>query len=523
MAWDVDEVQLHWSLSVRDIFRKVFRGGRDAPYQNTPDKLFNYSSFQTSPDVNLRGFEGFWYDRVQRLIPSLMRQTIQFHPGGRAFLLGMRSAVFHPLTLITTGPTGRLLILLNEDPALKQIFFGKLPAETVTIEEIRRARNIYTREDLVNAMRIVAEGREEHLRDPLIQDYIRKIKTHPKMGHKLKHPAIARILKKQSFDVLVDDSPATYRMLGDLSGFTVLQPASARPSITLNFTLGSRRRYLDRMVNSTFSELARYLKSSPGYHSRKISGGPIPKDYPVQRFAIEIPWARFRQEFALPKAELDALSKKIANLVLPKPVENPYPDSVYGIGDGGFHLLKPGQRVAILGDIDMARTYNLAKTGHFPVVIDWDAQILSRDQRIFNRRNNGDIRQGEIDREVYARWVLGDWYKTIAQADAVEAFYPLSIRDLPVKNTKAFIRDFMERALHSKLRPEGGSVYLATEVEFLVREMKEIIREDPSLELMDMDVHDKHWPPIIGGHGVLWQPGILSAWILYQKNPPKSP
>jgi hypothetical protein len=521
LAWDVDEVQLHWSLNPADMFRGLFRGRHDVPFQNTPRELFDYLPFEPSPEVSLNWPLRFWYHGVQRLAPSRMRQTIQFHPGGRALLLGIQSSAYRPLNLVTTGPAGRLLVLVNEDPALKQIFFGKVPTETVTIEEIRNASNIYTREDLVNALRILEQGEVELLRDPLVQDYIKKIKTYPKQVEKLKHPALAKILQKNSFNILVDDSDATYRMLGDIPGFIVLKPPSARPKAMLNMALGSRRLHLDRMANGSFEELARILASEQGGRSREIPVGNLSGDYPLQRFVLELPWARYRHEYALPGAELEFLSGKIAGTVLPEPMQ--YPNQTYLMGDNGYSFREPGRRVVVLGDGSGDRTYQLAKAGHYPTVIDWDSEALPMFQRAFRRANQLEIRQGKFNREVLAQWINSDWYRTRADAHAVEVFYPFSVVPFigaSEQVTTQYVRQFMEGALHSKLRPEGGSVYLVTEVLPLVERMEAIVRQDPSLELIDMELYEHHRPPIRGGHGSTMELSKEeTSWILYVKKP----
>ena len=516
MAWDVDEVQLHWSLNPADIFRGLFQGRNEVPFQNTPSEVINYTPFAAAPEVELPKWQRFWYDGVQRLVPSRMRQVIQFHPGGRAFLLGMQGSVGEPLTLITTGPAGRLLILVNEDPALKKIYFNKGPTETVTMEEIRAARNIYTREDLVKAMRVVAEADAELLKDPLVQDYIEKIKAYPKQGHKLKHPALARILKKRSFDILVDDSDSTYRMLGRLPNFAIFKPASARPSYSLNFVLGSRDRYLDRMANGFYGVLASHLEGNIEYLSKEISAGHLPDDYPIQRFPIEVPWERYRHEFALPGVELERLAEKIAGIVLPKTPE--LPDEIYALDGKDYRILGTGRKIVVLGDNGPGRVLPLAEQGHHPLVIDWDAEELQLAQRHFKRFNRIHMQNGTFDREVSAQWLKGDWYKTRAEADAVEVFFPFYYDKFNAESME-FVRRFMEVALHTKLKPQGGTIYLVTECRFLIEDMKAIVERDPTLKLIGMEISTEY-APIRGGHAALpgWE-GERSSWIFYQKKP----
>lgn len=201
---------------------------------------------------------------------------------------------------------------------MRMIYFGKRPTESVTIAEVRQGLNIYTREDLVYSMRELADGEIRFLENPLIENYRAKIREFPANGVKLKHPAISLLRGKRLFDTLIDDSGTTFEMLGGLPGFTVLQPPSARPPRTLNFTLGSPQRYLDRMANGYVRELAEILSRSEPLSSRRLSPEtPAPDDYPAQRFAIAIAWDKFGPGFVAPARELRALGKRLAKPAVP--------------------------------------------------------------------------------------------------------------------------------------------------------------------------------------------------------------
>ncbi len=313
LAFDVDEVILHWAFSPADLFRGTMERGAEAVYRHTEPGLLDYPAFQTAPEVKLNAFERLWFHGVQRLFPGRLRQRVQFHPGVRAFQLGLRLGQDKNLIMATTGPAGRILRLANEDPAMKMIFFGKGPAEPVTIAEVREGLNIYTREDLVLAMREAADGEIRYPENPLLESYLAKIREFPGNGVKLKHPAIALLRGKRPFDVLVDDSASTFAMLGGLEGFAVLQPPSARPSRTLNFTFLSPDRYLDRMANGYVHELGEILAGAERPASRRLDSGiTAPEDYPFQRFAIEIPWDKFGAEFVAPNRELRHLGRRLA-------------------------------------------------------------------------------------------------------------------------------------------------------------------------------------------------------------------
>ncbi len=313
LAFDVDEVYLHWAFSPADLFRGTLERGVEAMYRHTEPSLLEYPSFETSAGVKLNFFERLWFNGIQRLFPGRLRQHIQFHPGVRAFQLGLRLGQDKNLIMATTGPAGRILRLANEDPAMKMIYFGKGPAEPVTIAEVREGLNIYTREDLVLAMREAAGGEIRYPENPQVESYLAKIREFPGNGVKLKHPAIALLRGKRPFDTLVDDSASTFAMLGGMDGFAVLQPPSARPSRTLNFTFLSPDLYLDRMANGYVHELGEVLAAATRPASRRLdSGVTAPENYPLQRFAIEIPWDKFGAEFVAPNRELRVLGRRLA-------------------------------------------------------------------------------------------------------------------------------------------------------------------------------------------------------------------
>jgi len=321
VGFDVDEVYLHWSLNTADLFRGGPERGAEALYHNTAPDLLSYEPFETAPGVKLNFFERVWFNGIQTLLGGRMRQNIQLHPGVRAFQLGMRLGLGEDLTMVTTGPAGRILILANEDPAMRMIYFGKTPNQSVSIEEVRSRPNIYTRESLVLAMRSAASGKVEAGSVPQLESYLRMVRENPGKGAKLKHPAIAGILGKRPFSILVDDSSSTFRLLSDLTGFTVLQPPSARPGTMLNFVLGSPQRYLDRMANGYVEELAQLLSGGPLSSTVLSPRSPAPENYPTQRFAIEIPWTRFGREFVAPARELKFLARHLRRFDVPALLE----------------------------------------------------------------------------------------------------------------------------------------------------------------------------------------------------------
>lgn len=819
IAWDVDEVLLHRSLNPLGLIRGVFRGHRKPEYQNTPPETFDYDYFKTDPSLRLGPLTGLWFGLGQRFFPSRMRQHIQFHPGMRAYLLGLRLGQNLPLIMATTGPAGRMLTIANEDPAFAQIFFGKLPGEPVSIEEVRHRPNVYTREDLVWALRTAENQVLSFPHDPLVQDYITRIQAHPDKATKLKHPAIARLLAKRPFFILVDDSASAYDMLHNVPDFAVLRPPSDRPPLFLNFVFGSTSKYLDKMSNGYAENLAGVLAQEGYLRSTRIEKTPTPEAYPHQRFTIEIPWRMFGEEFYKPGLELSRLSKKLKAFHLPevgeyairegpfrpspadrkvltnrlalevqtlmeggegrvqvharsgrelkeqaqrnpeafqgfleshfhprerirfeessRPVqersqkffstmagilaskdavldllnfrlERPYdqihfrygrpvvygevsrrlgngnlmtsqtsdgeaglglavweprlyasglasigidlttprlkrvheklgvtpehhalaeavykatlryhpikrfnryryqeisklediedkrllaevheftyghyllsgrtaeaavkwlgagrtgvnqivpardfnlggaimglvaipapreggsarifPDTVssprgeYGFADPGvLKHMAPGQRVVVLGDMSAGRTYDLAKEGHLPVIIDRDPHYFDLHQMAFRRRNEIDIKRERVDRELFAEWIFGDWFDTEVAGDTVEAYFPLSITDIPSSRpslVQDHVANFMKEALHTKLGPRGGNVFVITEVPAVIESIQNQIKSDPTLELIDINFNDRN-PPLRGGHNYHDKgDGPQDHWILYHR------
>lgn len=319
VAWDVDEVLLHWALSFRDLLR----GGshKDARYHNTPEAALQYEAFAYNKEA-LSPFNRFFVGLLEKL-PFRMRNHIQMSPEVMAYQLGLSLGAQKTLIMCTTGPAGKILILMNEHPALRRVYLGKSFYESVTIDEIRQAANIYTRESLVLAMRkALSMLKEGATLDPLTHDYVNQIKAHPKKGAKFKHPAIARLLGKRQFETLVDDSDSTYKMLSENEYLTVFKVPSRRktwfkgPSVQLNFTssfvLGRTvDRYLDKMALSYIPDLARRMDGMMP-QSEIISETAVTADYPFQRIEIEIPWYRQAREFIGPFAELKYLAKAIS-------------------------------------------------------------------------------------------------------------------------------------------------------------------------------------------------------------------
>ncbi len=814
IAWDVDEVLLHWSMNPRDAFRGLGRSENNPNYTNTPESVLQYEAFRANPDYPMSRGKRLFYQTLQSALPSNMRQHIQFHPGMRAFLLGLKIGQGRPLIMATTGPAGRILILANEDAAFKQIFFSKLPSEPVSIDEVRRRPNIYTREDLALALRQIHEGEIVFPNDPMVRDYLQRLQARPESALKLKHPALARLRGKRAFSILVDDSSSAYQSLHDLAGFAVLKPPSARPATLLNFTLGSTQRYLDRMSNGYAQNLANLLAAEGPIRSQEIESAPRPAYYEHQRFAIDLPWQRFGREFHEPAAEVLALSRRVNELSLPalgestkvtralrlrprqlealserlereilalvdgtstrvksytdsgpelqrRARENPerfrlflrhrfHPDElarfdllrrplaerhlkffstmagvlsakravvdllglevsgnlplvhfrygqplvygevaqalgpgrlitsqtsdgevgvglalyepvrnssgitslgidmttarlgrvqsrlgvtpehhtltesaykatllqhpnrqfakgryeeisspslgeemgyqgefqelgqdfriltgktagaaralmevpesvgplrivgrnfnvgdaivglvaiphiksksstqflhstsgeIYGIGpQGTFEFLRPNLQVVVLGDIGASRTYAIAAQGHRPVHIDYAPFYMRASQRGFNRFNRRNINNLQMDREVFAEWISGDWFKTRLEADAVEAYFPLSVMDLPrylgPEYTRA-VRNFMVQALHTKVRSQNGHVFVISELPELIRTISEIATSEFEAKIIDY-AQDEPGAPLQGGHNANSLPTSKESWVLYQ-------
>lgn len=291
LAFDFDEVTLHWAFGPRDLLSVMARGAEGA-YFHTPHRVLQYEPMAISEGMGLSRLERIWFQGAQNLLPMAFRQHIQFHPGMRAFQLGLRLGQQQNLMMVTVGPADRLMRLANEDPALKMIYFGRLPTEEISIEDVRHSTNIYTREDFVHALRAAESGSVRFARHPLIASYLETLRNNPEAGDRIKHPALALLRGKRPFNALVDDSAFALRVLGALPGFTVFQVPSARPSSTKNFTLFSTDSYLSRSANGYVSALAERLGAAE-WSTGPVENRPAPEQYPYQRFSIEIPWTKF--------------------------------------------------------------------------------------------------------------------------------------------------------------------------------------------------------------------------------------
>jgi hypothetical protein len=291
LAFDFDEVTLHWAFSPRDIFQVMAKGAEGA-YFHTSRRVLEYDPLPATPGQGMNRFERIWFEGLQRLFPMAFRQHIQFHPGMRAFQLGLRFGQGQNLIMVTVGPSGRLMRLANEDAALKMIYFGRLPSDEISIEDVRGSTNIYTREDFVQALRVAESGEIRFPRNAQFESYLEILRNHPNEGNRIKHPVLALLRAKRPFDTLADDSSFALKVLGSLPGFTVLQVPSARPAATKNFTFGSVDAYLERSANGYVSALAERLAQDE-WSSGPVENRPTPEGYKFQRLAVQIPWTEF--------------------------------------------------------------------------------------------------------------------------------------------------------------------------------------------------------------------------------------
>jgi hypothetical protein len=350
---------------------------------------------------------------------------------------------------------------------------------------------------------------------------------------------------------LVDDSASTYRMLGDLEGFTVLQPPSARPSKTLNFVFTSTHRYLDKMSNAYVEALAEALDQSEGLSSRPLNDPQAnPADYPHQRLFIEIPWRRFEQEYAMPAQELRFLAQHIRKFKVPflvmeqgtprAPlfsvsrersaseilqgedidfVQIPKAENFpYLYQENGSFQLPYKMTVVVLGDVAGSRTFELARQGHHVIHIEWNESNLLEAERWINLRAEGARKRNEELPQLSITYQLGDWYETSAEAHLVEAYYPLHLLDIPVRLGPArdsALKEFLAKALNSKLGPQGRGVYVVSEFDEIVRDLARLVKQDPALELLEKVYQQPH-PPLVGGFGK-FSFSMRHSWLLYRR------
>jgi hypothetical protein len=491
VAFDVDEVILHWSFSLRETLRDLFRRSA-VQYHHTAPQLLNYESFQADPKASTGLVRRFWANVVQKYLASHIYHHVQFHPGMRAFLLGLRLGQERDLIMATTGATGRILILANEDPALKKIFFGKSPTEVVTIEEVRNGKNIYTREDMVLALRSALEGTDAVFQHVDTHDYVQSLWLNPRRPEKFKHPGLALIRGKRPFDILVDDSSAAYERLSGAAGFTVLRPPSARPARWLNMVLSDTGRYLDRMPNGYVPELAKALAGAQQPVSQAIPvGEAVPADYRHQRFVLAVPCARFHQEFHLPGAELRHLAGRIAASPSYFLEGQAHPSFPYlRARDGSFVIPGTGKTVVVIGDHPPNRTYDLASQGHLPIHIEHDRSALTRRRREFAALAERESTVEGKRRLLSVQWLKGYPNTVAAKGEYVEAFLSQAglARFSSIHKGKRFseILRLIDKELTPKLRPGGKGIYLSMEDPQTALEIANYIGAMPQLELLEV-------------------------------------
>ncbi len=394
-AWDFDEVQTHWAMSIA---KQLTPGKRDPHYHGTPAEALNYQPHQ--PKVS----SPLWYKILFFLRNFRIRQHLQFQPGVRAYLLGVRMGLGENINLCTTGPLGRFFIIANEDPALKYIYYGKLPHEAITAEETRQAPNLIFREHLVLAMEQAGKIEYPGDENPWIADYISRLQTNPKKGVKFKHPAVPLLLTqagmpKNAFVNLVDDSGSTFKMLGNIPGFAVYKVPSHRPGTLLNFTLGTTASYLDRMTSNFVAALDKALAIGKSVDIKEEQATPV--DYPHQRLMVDSPYWRHNREYFSPAQELKALAQSIAQKFagfIFKPSTSEQPLSLTETLHNDFWFVRHGESVAntqsvLRGDLreDFVNNNKLTPNGIDEVKIKTMAWIMDNRTRIQQAINEGKL------------------------------------------------------------------------------------------------------------------------------------
>jgi hypothetical protein len=189
--------------------------------------------------------------------------------------------------------------------------------------------------------------------------------------------------------------------------------------------------------------------------------------------------------------------------------------------DGTFAMARPNMTVAVLGDVGGIRTFELASQGHHVMHIDYSPLTMLLAQDMVQSLTMQARREGKLMSDPQVTFLQKDWYQVHSEADLVEAFFPLTGGDLPMRGSPSRVvalKNFLSLAMNSKLSPKG-SAFVISEQKEIIEELAQIIREDARLELLERKFNENK-PPLIGGFSKNRGTFELDHWLVYRRKDP---
>ena len=197
-----------------------------------------------------------------------------------------------------------------------------------------------------------------------------------------------------------------------------------------------------------------------------------------------------------------------------------HPDSPYTrLPDGSYNLLRPGLHVAIIGDENAPRTFQLAEMGHRVTHLSDDLSVLRTTERRLHLRTQRKRESGEYKFDFSPAVEFRPEAGEMPPADLIEAFFPRQLSELAPRSSperQAALQDFLNRQVKARLAPDGSAFILADRDE-AVEDLANLVLRDRSLELLEVRQRRTHLP-LMGGAAVTIEPGeAMVSWLLFRR------
>ncbi|MDL1872405.1 hypothetical protein FBR05_09375 [Deltaproteobacteria bacterium PRO3] len=197
-----------------------------------------------------------------------------------------------------------------------------------------------------------------------------------------------------------------------------------------------------------------------------------------------------------------------------------HPHSPYArLPDGSYNLQRTGLHVAIIGDENAPRTFQLAEMGHRVTHLSDDLSVLRTTERRLHLRTQRKRESGEYRFDFSPAVEFRPEAEEMPPADLIEAFFPRQLSELAPRSSperQAALQDFLNRQIKARLAPEGSAFILADRDE-AVEDLANLVLRDRGLELLEVRQRRTHLP-LMGGAAVTIEPGeAMVSWLLFRK------
>ncbi|MCC6273567.1 MAG: hypothetical protein IT572_08885 [Deltaproteobacteria bacterium] len=197
-----------------------------------------------------------------------------------------------------------------------------------------------------------------------------------------------------------------------------------------------------------------------------------------------------------------------------------HPDSPYGrLPDGSYNLLRSGLHIAVIGDENAPRTFQLAEMGHRVTHVSDDLSVLRTTERRLHLRTQRKRESGEYAFDFNPAVEFRPEVETTPPADLIEAFFPRQLSELAPRSShqrQAILQDFLTHQIKARLAPEG-SAFILTDRDEAIEDLANLVLRDRGLELLEVRQRRTHLP-LMGGNAVSIEPGeAMVSWLLFRR------